>query len=241
MKMCKMLLVLCCCLAITTGAGAAVITGDPGGNFNVEGPADDFVNWASTNHSVSVEAGQIMMETLWDSTKPTWYTTSPTNGTQADLDILFTFDQPLITARLDFGSIIQDVASGDSFAQLEITAASTGIKTLIYFHDHLHAGGDYNYDPTGFVSTGSRAERNYTFVNIDALVAGETQFTLNMAVQRSSNGTEQWGASFMGDREALGYDPESDFFLSGTMVVPEPATMTLLALGSVALIRRKRS
>ena len=56
--MCKMVLVLCCCLTITTGAGAAVITGDPGGNFNVEGPADDFVNWASTNHSVSVLPGQ---------------------------------------------------------------------------------------------------------------------------------------------------------------------------------------
>ena len=222
MKIFKMLLVMCCCAAMASSA-AAVITGDAGGNFNIVGEASDFVNWASTNHSVSVESGQTMMQTILDVGKGYHYTTSPTTSNQSDLDILFTFAKPLVTCRLDYGSVIdmdQSLAGGP-LVQLEITAKA--VKTLIYLHDHFHAGVDYNYTPVGGVPTGER-ERVYTI--IDDLVAGETEFTLNIATVFGSDGDPNagtllhYGGSFLPDREEatpIPLWPESDFILSGTM------------------------
>ena len=227
MKKFRILLAVCCCVAIMASASAGIITGDAGGNFNVEGPADDFVNWASTNHSVSVESGQTMMQTILDADKRYHYTTSPTISNQSDLDILFTFDQPLVTCRLDYGSVIdeaQSLASGP-FVQIEVTAG--GDKTRIYYHTHKNSTDpDFNYTPAGGVPNGTDgdAERHRAYTIIDDLVAGETEFTLNIAVYRGDYGGANtflhYGGSFLPDREEASPTPlwpESDFILSGVM------------------------
>ena len=223
MKIFEMLLVMCCCAAITSSA-AAVITGDAGGNFHVEGEASDFVNWASTNHAVSVLPGQTMMQTILDTAKGYHYTTSPSTQSQADLDILFRFDQPLLTCRLDYGSVVDESQSLDAFVQIGVTA--DGNNTLIYLHTHKHSGGDFNYTQAGGVPNGvdGDTERHRAYTIIDDLVAGETEFTLNIAVVRGTFGGANTGlnlgGSFLPDREAASPPlwPESDFIMSGSMV-----------------------
>ncbi len=71
-----LLLVLLCCAAMTSSR--AQITPDTNGNLYVEGEASDFFNWASSNFTVSVEGGQTMMQTIFDTAKGYHYATSST-------------------------------------------------------------------------------------------------------------------------------------------------------------------
>ena len=208
--------------------GGPPITGDAAGNFHVVGEASDFVNWADSNFVVSVESGQTMMQTILDTGKGYHYTTSPSNNAQADLDIVFRFDQPLVTCQLDYGTVIDESQSSDAFVQIEVTAKR--VKTLIYFHQEYHTGQElsYNYTPEGGVPNGvdGDAERCRAYTLIDDLVAGETEFTLHIAVYFGSMGDPaggtglNQGGSFLPDREEATPSPlwpESDFILSGTM------------------------
>jgi hypothetical protein len=231
-------LVACCCVAMTTVVGADVIGSDPSGNYYVEGEASDFVNWASTNHSVSVLAGQTMMQTIFATDKGFHYTTAPTNLAQADMDIQFQFERPLVTCRLDYGSVIDQAQTGDAFVQLEVTAKA--VKTLIYFHQPWLAdnsqAGSFNYTPAGGIPNGvdGDSERHRAYTDIDALVAGETEFTLNIAVYFGTHGEPNaseiggtllnMGGSFLPDREVPLLWPESDFIMSGTMDPPGPCS-----------------
>ena len=130
------------------------------------------------------------------------------------------------TCRLDYGSVTDVSQTLGAWVQLEVTAK--GIKTLIYLHTHKNVDGDYNYTSTGGIPDGIHgdAERHRAYTIIDPLVAGETEFTLNIAVYRGGNGIDtpgdqrglHYGGSFLPDREVPGYWPESDFILSGTMI-----------------------
>ena len=194
------------------------------------------------------------MQTILATDKNYHYTTVAANNAGANLDILFQFAQPLITARLDYGSVIDENQFGgagnpDPMVQLEVTAK--GVTTLIYYHQAKQVNGQldsYNYTAAGGIPNGvdGDSERSRAYTIIDDLVAGETEFTLNIEVYFGVHGDPagallvNMGGSFLPDREVPGYWPESDFFLTGIMEIPEPATMTLLALGAMALIRRKR-
>ena len=219
MKMFRMLLVMCCCTAITTSAGA-VITGDVDGNIYVEGEASNFVNWAIENHGATATN----MATLFDSTPGVEYsfTTEQVRGLEASLDIPFTLVSPLVTARLDYGSVVNSYGSNHGWVQLDVTTDEG--TTKIYFHHSLdtdpNQSESMNYTPEGGVPN-DNTERQRAYTIIDDLVAGKTEFTLNISVLRTSPNIYD-GGCFLPDREVPGYWPESDFILSGTMVPYDP-------------------
>ena len=123
---------------------------------------------------------------------------------------------------MDYGSIVNGwLPQGENpgWVQLDITTDEG--TTKIYFHHSPDAeqSESMNYDPNDLVPTGERF-RAYTV--IDDLVAGKTEFTLNISVLRTSENVHD-GGCFLPDREVPDLWPESDFILSGVMAPGDPS------------------
>ena len=215
MRKFRVLLVVCCCAAITSNA-VAEITGDTGGNFYVEGPADDFVSWATASHGATSTG----MASLLDPVKNYHFTTAQTVPSEAYLDIPFAFAQPLVSARLDYGSVVNSTGLNFGWVQLDVTTDEG--TTKIYFHHSpdTDQSESMNYTPEGGVPNGG-AERLRVHTIIDDLVAGKTAFTLKISVLRTSTNVYD-GGCFLPDREATNPPlwPESDFIMTGVMDEP---------------------
>ena len=217
MKMFKILLTMCCGAAMA-GSGAAMIIGDADGNYYVEGPAYYFVDWAVAEHAATTTG----MATLLDPSKNYHFTTAETPPSEAFLDIPFTFAQPLVTARLDYGSVVNSSGSNYGWVQLDVTTDEGTTKVYFHHSPDTDQSESMNHTPEGGVPTGG-TERQRAYTNIDDLVAGKSEFTLNVSVLRVSAYVYD-GGCFLPDREATNPPlwPESDFILSGTMVPADP-------------------
>ena len=170
------------------------------------------------------------MATLLDPVKGYHFTTNQTPPDEAYLDIPFTFDQPLVTCRLDYGSVVNSYGSNYGWVQLDVTTDEG--TTKIYFHHSpdTDQSESMNYTPAGGVPVGdgvagsiNQVCRQRAYTDIDDFVACKTEFTLSITVQRQTPYIYN-GGSFLPDREATDPPlwPEADFIISGTMEPYDP-------------------
>ena len=197
-----------------------MIGGDAAGNWVIEIPETRFVPYATERFGAKSSTA-IPMVTIMAPAKGYMMTTAETSG-EATFEIPFTFAQPLITCGLDFGTLINSTGGNDGYVQVDVTTDEG--TTRIYYHqsvdDNREQPKSYNYE--GDVP-GPAVERLYAHSQIDALVAGKTDFTLSFSLRRCKEPVVYHGAAIMMNREESGLWPESDFRMSGTMVPPPVA------------------
>ncbi len=207
----------------TSAAGdvrLAEISGDATGNWAIEIPETQFVPYATAKYGAS-SSSAIPMATIMAPAKGYRMTTAETAG-EATFDIPFTFAQPLVTCSLYFGTLINSTGGNDGYVQVDVTTDEG--TTMIYYHQSV------DEDPNQPQSDNYKGdvpapdvERLYAHSQIDALVAGKTEFTLSFSLRRCNGPAVYHGAAIMMNREDSGLWPESDFRMSGTMIPPRVA------------------
>ena len=201
-------------------AGLAEISGDTTGNWAIEIPETQFVPYATAKYGAS-SSSEIPMVTIMAPAKGYRMTTAETAG-EATFDIPFTFAQPLVTCSLYFGTLINSTGENDGYVQVDVTTDAG--TTMIYYHQSVDedAAQPQSDNYKGMVPAPD-VERLYAHSQIDALVAGKTEFTLSFSLRRCNGPAVYHGAAIMMNREDSGLWAESDFRMSGTMVPPPVA------------------
>ena len=201
-------------------ARLAEISADAAGNWAIEIPETQFVPYATAKYGAS-SSSVIPMVTIMAPAKGYRMTTAETAG-EATFEIAFTFAQPLVTCGLHFGTLINSTGGNDGYVQVDVTTDEG--TTMVYYHQSVDENSAQprsdNYK--GDVPAPD-VERLYAHSQIDALVAGKTEFTLSFSLRRCNEPVVYHGAAIMMNREESGLWPESDFRMSGTMIPPPVA------------------
>ncbi len=164
------------------------------------------------------------------------YYTWGINSTTAGVDLM---GLPITQATLVFKNITNwDSSPNDLWVQL-LDAAPAGVRT-----GNDSAAGDYFASST-YAATGVAHAPLVDYHNIPSSPASTLRYTFDDAEMSALYRYIENGNNF-----ALGFDPDCHFYNSGVELqlsynptpIPEPATLTLIVCGSLALIRqRKRS
>jgi hypothetical protein len=120
---------------------------------------------------------------------------------------------------------------------------------------NLASGTNYDQDFIGYRTnggaTGTTLSANNLSIVLDTTVS--TAWTVEWFFDGISQRKVTVGVGFVNDPFGNAYQPKSDFnyimisnnrcdgFIDNVMLTPEPATMVLMGLGSLSLLRRKKS
>jgi hypothetical protein len=207
-----------------TASMGMVFAPDVDGNFNLVAHCDEFSALGAAYGSYE---GANVFSTVVSNT---WTMNCPPVNSDAALVVPFEFTSPLESAVVSYNSQLHGY--GSNWGRCQIHVVVDGVSTLIYQHDSPDYGAAavyYNYDGVAPTGAGVCA----TSTDISDLIEGATSFSLRFYAAQGWSGSQYNGGSFMSSAVAA-----SDFSLVGN-VVPEPATLSLIVLGCLAIIRKK--
>lgn len=180
--------------------------------FSLRGPANGFTSWAVARGATPTSFTTFQNGDLWLSG-------NSTPGGGARLEIPFTFEKPLATARLDYGAICLSYVSNWGYVGLDIvTDAGTTEIYRLKADSTDPARNNYNYT-TSQTPAGKEAWRGYT--DISQLVAGKKAFTLVVLTESGESGWTYNGGQFLPSQWT-----DSDFYLTGTTSGPKNVSVS---------------
>lgn len=233
MKLKCMIFAVVACLVLASGAFAFNVVSDSNGAFSLDGPATDFTNWAlaggaTSNGFMTVNEGAITHD---------WYISgTDVPSAYAQLTIPFNFSAPLTSCVLNYGASVWPYGNNYGWVQIILVTPSASTKIFSMSSDSTDPTyANYNYtqsqNPAGNWTW-------YGYTDISDRIAGQTQFSLEVAVQTGWSAFVYNGGAFLPTAFS-----QSDFVMSGTTAVPEPGSMLTLCAGlmaCVACVRRRR-
>lgn len=224
---------LVACVALASNAWAFVIVPGASNSYTVTGPLTNFTNWAvaggATNYGFTTASEY---NSTWDYTN---YISGTTNGSSwVTIDVPFTFSAPIVTAKLDFSSVVADYGNNWGGTQIFVFDANS-VQTKVFAqcaNSTDPALQNYNYSgttPTAGFFKGS--------TDFSALVAGQSSFTLRFTAGTGWSWPIGNGGGFFAydTRTPSGYQ---DFVLSG--MAPEPSALFVLLGGMAGFAIRRR-
>jgi len=224
---------LVACAVWVSNAGAIAIAPDASYNYTVTGPLTTFTNWALTGGATSYSF------TTTSEYNSQWDYTNYISGTTAanswvTLDLPFTSTAPLVTAKLDFSSVVADYGSNWGAAQIFVTDANN-IQTKIF--SQCANSTDPNLQNYNYSGTTPAAGFFKGSTDFSALVVGQSSFTLRFTAGTGWNWPMGNGGGF------FPYDSRSpgnyqDFVLYG--MAPEPSALVVLLGGLAGFSIRRR-
>jgi hypothetical protein len=229
-------LVVCVYMLFASQAFGVSVANNPDGSFSLVGPNEDFSNWAvagggAADWSFYPDAWRQMI--TWESGGD-YYSGRDIPNQWFSMSIPFNFAAPVVTARADYSCLVIPYGYNWGFCEIQVKAEGLPWTRLFYMNAD-DTPPPYNYTASQTPPADGGGFIGYT--DFSDLVAGKTSFHLWFGgYVGDSSFTYNGGQFFYGaaDREGR------DFVLTGT-VVPEPLSLSVLALGGIALVRRKRS
>ncbi len=219
--------------AVMSPARCFTITPDASNAYTVTGPLTNFTNWALAGGATSYSF------TTTSEYNSQWNYTNYISGTTAantwvTLDIPFAFAAPLVTAKIDFSSVVADYGSNWGAAQIFVTDANN-VQTKIF--SQCANSTDPNLQNYNYSGTTPAAGFFKGSTDFSALVAGQSGFTLRFTAGTGWNWPMGNGGGF------FPYDSRSpadyqDFVLYG--MAPEPSALVVLLGGLAGFAIRRR-
>ena len=173
--------------------------------FRLSASPDVFVPWAKSFGATGT------METF---DIGSWFSGPTTHDATASLSVPFQFPRPLVDVRLQYGTTVSAYADQIGYVKLDLQTDEGTTQICLHQSPVVSSPPSMNYTPEGGVPTSGDV---YVYTDIDDLVAGKTEFTLNITCRTGWSGHIYNGGLFL---PGVSLSGPWDFVVSGHMVDP---------------------